>query len=64
MMARQRPEQPITNYISVALIDEHAVKVGSLGGRVVMPKTLVPEHGYFAVCLDTEGNVFGLWEDL
>jgi len=22
----------------------------------------VPQMGYFAVCQDTEGNAFGLWE--
>jgi predicted enzyme related to lactoylglutathione lyase len=22
----------------------------------------VPGMGYFAICLDTEGNTFGLWE--
>jgi predicted enzyme related to lactoylglutathione lyase len=22
----------------------------------------VPTMGYFAVCMDTEGNIFGLWE--
>lgn len=64
MMARQQPKQPITNYISVASVDEYAAKVSALGGQVVVPKTLVPEHGRFAVCLDTEGNVFGLWENL
>jgi len=28
----------------------------------VMPKTAVPKMGYFAVCLDPEGNPIGLWE--
>jgi predicted enzyme related to lactoylglutathione lyase len=23
----------------------------------------VPEMGYFAICLDTEKNAFGIWED-
>jgi hypothetical protein len=23
----------------------------------------VPQMGYFAVCQDTEGNSFGLWEN-
>jgi len=27
-----------------------------------MPKTAVPQMGYFVVCQDTEGNAFGLWE--
>jgi hypothetical protein len=27
-----------------------------------MPKTAVPGMGYFVVCLDTENNVFAIWE--
>ena len=64
MMARQSPQHAATNYIGVPSVDEYAAKVESLGGRVVMGKTLVPEHGYFACCLDPEGNAFGLWECL
>ena len=62
MMNRQNPHQPITNYIGVSSIAEYAVKVQNLGGQVVCPKTAVPGCGYFAVCLDTENNCFGLWE--
>ncbi len=64
MLPRQAPQHTITNYISVPSIEESVAKVQSLGGKVVMPKTPVPNHGYFAVCLDTENNAFGLWEDL
>jgi predicted enzyme related to lactoylglutathione lyase len=27
-----------------------------------MPKTAVPSMGYFVVCMDTENNMFALWE--
>jgi predicted enzyme related to lactoylglutathione lyase len=27
-----------------------------------MPKTPVPQMGYFVVCNDTENNTFALWE--
>ena len=53
---------PITNYIGVPAIDEYTIRVGELGGEVVMPKTPVSGMGYFAVCLDTESNAFALWE--
>lgn len=56
MMQRQNPQQPITNYIGIPSIDEYAVKVEKLGGKVVVPKMAVPGIGYFAVCLDTENN--------
>jgi predicted enzyme related to lactoylglutathione lyase len=26
-------------------------------------KTAVPKFGYLAMCKDTEGNTFGLWEE-
>ena len=63
MMKRQNPQQPITAYIDVPSIDEHAVKVKKLGGKVVVPKTAIPDVGYFAVCLDTENNSFAIWEN-
>ncbi len=62
MMKRQKPEQGITNYIDVPSVDEYAVKIQNLGGKIVVPKMAVPGEGYFAVCLDTENNCFGIWE--
>lgn len=63
MMKRQNQQQPITNYIDVLSIDEYAVKVEKLGGKVVVPKYAIPGVGYFAVCLDTENNSFAIWEN-
>lgn len=63
MMKRQNPDQQITNYIGVPSVDEYVTKVETLGGKVVAPKSPVPGEGYFAVCIDTENNVFALWED-
>lgn len=62
MMKRKMPNHPITNYVGVPSIDEYAVKVEKKGGKIIVPKTAVPQTGYFAVCLDTENNIFGLWE--
>lgn len=63
MMKRMRPGQPILNYFDIPSIEEYSQKVKSLGGKVVVEKTTVPEMGYFCVCTDTEGNDFGLWEE-
>ena len=63
MMKRQTPQQTVVNYIDVPSVDKYAAEVERLGGKVIMPKTAVPEMGYFAVCLDTENNAFGIWED-
>jgi predicted enzyme related to lactoylglutathione lyase len=62
MMTRKHPEQPITNYILVESVVKHMAKVKKLGGEVCLAKTAVPQMGYFAVCKDTEGNTFALWE--
>ena len=63
LMKRQNPQQSITNYIDVSSVDDSAAQVLELGGKVVVPKTAVPGMGYFVVCLDTENNTFGIWQD-
>ena len=62
VMKRQPGQQGITNYIGVPSVDEFVAKVQKLGGKVRMPKTAVPQMGYFAICQDTENNTFGLWQ--
>jgi uncharacterized protein len=62
MMKRQMPEHQVTNYIGVNSVDEYSSKVEKLGGKLVAPKHAVPGMGYFALCLDTENNAFGIWE--
>ncbi|WP_067052917.1 VOC family protein [Methanofollis ethanolicus] len=63
MGKRGAPDQKITNYIGVQSIDACQADVTRLGGKVRLGKTAVPEFGYLAVCEDTEGNTFGLWEE-
>jgi len=62
MSKRQMPQQQITNFIDVKSVDEYSSKVERLGGKIVVPKTVVPGMGYYAVCLDTENNSFGIYE--
>lgn len=63
LMKRQNPaQQGITNYISVPSVQEFSAKVQKLGGRICMPKTAVPQMGYFAICQDPENNMFAIWE--
>ena len=59
---RGEPSQRITAYIGVDDIDRYSEKVRKLGGSV-RPKMPVPGWGWLAVCTDTEGNAFGLWQD-
>ncbi len=60
---RGDPSQRITAYIGVDNIEKYSKKVAALGGKVVQPKMTVPGWGCLAVCMDTEGNTFGLWQD-
>jgi len=59
---RKHAAEPVVNYISVDSVDKFADKIAKLGGKICMARTAVPQMGYFAVCQDTEGNAFGLWE--
>ena len=63
MGKRTAPDERITNFIGVDSVDEYLKKVGELGGKVMRPKIPVPGWGYLAVCMDTEGNTFGLWQE-
>ena len=64
MMKKEDPEQSPVNYISVESVDEYSEKIGDLGGRVIMPKQEVPGIGWFALALDPEGNLFGIFENV
>ena len=60
---RGDPSQKITSYVGVDNIEAYSTQVGALGGKVVQPKMTVPGFGYLAICADTEGNTFGLWQE-
>jgi len=59
---REQPQEPVVNYVSVDSVADFSKKIAKLGGKICMAKTAVPQMGYFAVCQETEGNAFGLWE--
>lgn len=50
------------NYFSVPSVDEWSDKVQSLGGKIVMSKTEIPETGYFACMEDPTGAYSYLFE--
>lgn len=62
MMKRQSSEHQVTNYITVRSVDEYTTKITEKGGKIAIPKTEIPNMGYFAVFLDSEGNMLGLYE--
>ena len=57
-----RNQRRPTNYVMVESVDEFSKKLQSLGGKIIVPKTPIPEMGAFAVGLDPEGNPVGLFE--
>ena len=62
LMKRQHPSQQILDYIGVSSVSEYAEKAAALGAKILVQKTPVPGIGYFVICMDTENNVFGLFE--
>jgi len=62
LTGRKNGEQGVTHYVSVDSVEKSSAKIEKLGGKICVGKTAVPNMGYFAVCQDTEGNSFGLWE--
>lgn len=50
-------------FVDVPSVDEFLKKVVKAGGKGLTEKTPVPGVGYSAYCEDTEGNVFGLFQE-
>ena len=50
------------HYVSVASIDDAVAQVERLGGKVVRPKTAVPQTAWYAVVEVPEGNIFAVWQ--
>jgi predicted enzyme related to lactoylglutathione lyase len=46
--------------VEVGSMDDILQKVGENGGEILMPKTSMPQLGFIASCLDSEGNMFNL----
>ena len=49
-------------YVEVADVDDSLQKVESMGGKTVIPKTVIPDMVTFAVFKDPEGHAIGLVE--
>ncbi len=62
-LSKRMPGQMgMTNTITVPSVDEFSKKVIEKGGQLIVPKMPIPKIGWFAQCMDTEGNVFGIIE--
>jgi uncharacterized protein len=60
---RQGPSDHVMNTIGVDSLEKTLAKVVAAGGQVKMPRLPIPGVGWFAQCVDTEGNVFGLMQE-
>ena len=62
VMARQHPQQGLTNYVDVADIDATLAHATKLGAQIALPRTPIPGVGAVAAIIDPQGNCCGLWE--
>lgn len=62
LMRKQGPTTATTNTIGVESVDGAVAAVQGAGGKLIMPKTVIPTIGYFAYCEDPEGNLFGVMQ--
>jgi predicted enzyme related to lactoylglutathione lyase len=62
IVKRKMPSETTTNTIEVPSVDEYLKKIGDAGGKIIALKMPIPGVGYLAMCLDTEGNPFGIME--
>jgi len=63
LVKRDKPNEPFLNYITVDSIDKICKIIEKNGGTIVVPKTKMGEWGWWATFTDTEGNIFGLYEE-
>lgn len=55
--------ESVVDYVTVEDLEASTAKASRLGAKVLVPKTSVPTQGWFSQLTDTEGNVFGIWQD-
>lgn len=53
----------ITQFVGVSSVEETLKNVVALGGAVVQRRQTIPGWGYLAVCLDSEKNTFGIFQE-
>lgn len=63
IMKKRKPDQPITNSISVENIDEALKNIEKHKGQIVVPKMAIPTSGWLAFFKDPDGNIHGVWQD-
>lgn len=62
MREKRAPGDGPVMVVSVDSMDDRLESVRGAGGEVVLPKTRIGDHGFYAQVSDVEGNVLGLWQ--
>lgn len=62
IMKKRDPKQTVVNSIDVESIDKTSEEIEKAGGKIVVPKSAVPQMGWFCMFKDLDGNVHGLWQ--
>jgi predicted enzyme related to lactoylglutathione lyase len=61
-LLRRQPGMVTTNTVQVDNVDDAMATVLANGGTQTVPKMEIPGVGWVAYCLDTEGNMLGLFQ--
>lgn len=63
-LVKREGAKPVTGgtivYFGVEDCAVEESRVEGAGGKIVNPKMSIGEYGFVSVCMDTEGNLFGL----
>jgi predicted enzyme related to lactoylglutathione lyase len=62
MTRREYPGQPISVGIEVPAVDACLELVEKNGGKILVGKVALPGVAWFAVCQDSEGNTFSIYQ--
>ena len=58
--------EPVSSFvctIDVSSVDEYLKKIEGAGGTIALPKMAIPNMAWLAYCKDTDGNLFGIYEE-
>lgn len=63
-VSEQYPAGSVLVYIGTEDIESSLRRIESLGGKTLVPKTEIPNIGWFAIFSDPTGNRVGLYTDM
>lgn len=63
LVTEQAPAGTVLVYVHTDDIEASLAKAESLGGKTVVPKTEIPDVGWFGVFTDPTGNTLALYKD-